>query len=625
MVVSVAPLVHLPMHLHIFDYTVPVHQRSLIRVGQFIRIPFRKKEVFGIVVRIHDAQLDTTTTKEIISILSEVPFLTPSHLKLYLILSDWYGTSLSTLLRMALLPIQKRKIANVKDTFPPLVSQNTDANRLHFKHPLIRHYSTAIEHRKILQSCIQGNTLILVPEKHLIHEVYALLTDEQQSSAICWHSDLSQKQQFELWIQIRNNNAPIVIGTRSAALLPFSSLQTVIVDYEEREHHKHIEQAPRFHVKDVLSLFHDLYGTTTFYTSFSPSLSSYYDAYKGPISSRTTLTLSPIHESVRVINMDHERRGGNYEAFSEALLEALHESTKDIFLFVPRLGDATSLYCVQCSTVSRCGACTTPLVVYEHNNILRCHFCQTSVQLHTLCPQCQSTNLKPLGFGTHYVYKQLLQLFPKEAAHIIQLDSTNTDIVFPQHGRRIIVGTEKAFSYIRWEDTDLIAFVSVDEQLAMPSSGSHVHIWHTIMQGWYYKQPSSTYMIQTKDPHHIVFRSFKEPDRFYRTELQARSSIFYPPYTYMVRYMYGHRNKHDAKRYLQHVYESLQKRLTMEQKNITLSSPIEMQPSYFRGKYWVVIIAKYSKETWQADMLWLHQFLPSPIKIDPRPLSLLSP
>src|SRR5690606_40734764 len=53
-----------------------------------------------------------------------------------------------------------------------------------------------------------------------------------------WHSALNDGERLSTWLKIRNGEPVILIGTRSAVLLPFTGLRAIIVDEEHDSSYK---------------------------------------------------------------------------------------------------------------------------------------------------------------------------------------------------------------------------------------------------------------------------------------------------------------------------------------------------------------------------------------------------
>jgi primosomal protein N' len=111
----------------------------------------------------------------------------------------------------------------------------------------------------------------------------------------------------------------------------------------------------------------------------------------------------------------------------------------------------------------------------------------------------------------------------------------------------------------------------------------------------------------------------------YRTELGKRQKLGYPPYKQLTRFFYGNYSNFTTKQECDIVFERVYKRLTTEKKNVILIGPFEMQPRFFRNKYWHGFLAKLPNNTWDTDILSITQELGIGWKVDPNPISILSP
>ena len=69
---------------------------------------------------------------------------------------------------------------------------------------------------------------------------------------VVYHSGLSINQRAELWNEIIKNDKPqVIIGARSAVLLPYNKLKLIIVDEEHEQSYKQYEPSPRYHARDA--------------------------------------------------------------------------------------------------------------------------------------------------------------------------------------------------------------------------------------------------------------------------------------------------------------------------------------------------------------------------------------
>ena len=638
MFASIVPIQRLPKGLGIFDYHVPVELESQLRIGQLVEISFRKKIGFGI-VRATTGTPPVSTKKnvvwlDVLSIVHQTPLLTTTHLDLLSTTAGWYGVSIATMVKLSLLPLQKRNIKKIILTSDHTASTPTNAS--HSVPPTVHLYHTTEDHQSILTRLISGKTLILVPEVHHIDEVMRLLPAHNQTSVTIWHSALSTKEQCERWIKIKNDETNLIIGTRSAVFLPLDHLDTIIIDYEHDDNHKQWDQSPRWHTKDVSRLWASRMGAVIHLASFSMAEDTYYGVYKqqfvlegheGEPPPATLLGTPATSHPPILIDMRDARKGKNYGLLSDTVQQAILHADGDIFLFLNRRGFSTSIGCHDCGFIARCATCDLPYIFHESTQTMECHYCHSHTPMLRFCPTCAAPLVERRGAGTELLEADVRRLLGGTHHYdIIRIDS-DTQKTLPYQSKKscIIIGTEMAFPHIRWPSTAVIIFVDVDNHLSIPEYLATEHVWHQIQEVEFRRRPSCQLYLQTFHPDHLVFRSLVEPDRFFRTDLNNRRLALYPPYRYITRYMIEAGSLVSAIQEAERVKNTITIALQKESKSCIVAGPIDMHPQFFRGRYWSGLLIKYMPESWSEDLLWINQFFPNSWRIDPNPISILSP
>jgi primosomal protein N' (replication factor Y) (superfamily II helicase) len=615
MIAQVIPIRRLPRQMGMFDYAVPSELEKDIQPGQLITIPMRKSTIYGLVFSCKEHS--TLELKEVESIVHVTPLFSKLRLTLLVRLSKFYGVSYGTIAKMMMPPLQKRKLK--KTVFAE--SQITNP-KLPAALPSYIHYHNEVEHTESIQQKINETTLILVPEKRHIPNVLNLLNKEQLKSTLQWHSSLSEKEQFEAWFAIRNNKRHIVVGTRGAVFLPFQKLDTVIVDFEHHDQHKHWDQAPRFHVRDAANMLSVLYGSSQVHMSFTPSEQSYFAVHKKEMTSELEhfdwrKNISPI-----IADMKKERHGKNFSPLSFAAEDELLHTEGDVFLYLNRKGYATSVGCKECDHIEVCENCDLPYVYYAKKKMMMCHYCKRTESLPLVCKKCSSAIVQLSGAGIEKVEEYVRSL--DITTHDIVSVHSDAEIPEKTDKPRIIIGTDTALQYVNWKKNKLTVFVNIDPQLFRPEYTAAEQVWHMI-QEIIYSQPEGKFVVQTRHPDHLLFRSLQEEDRFYRTDLNLRRALLYPPYSYIVRYFVGHHHAGILRNEVMRTYKTVSDALTSEKKKLKLMNPIEMQPRYYRGKFWYTMVVKSDPKLYKENILWLNKHIPPSWRVDPRPNSLLSP
>ena len=221
---------------------------------------------------------------------------------------------------------------------------------------------TEVYFRAAERALAAGRTvLILVPEIALTHMLVRAAIARFGPTVAVQHSELSVGERHDQWWRIRDAEARVVVGARSAVFAPLPSLGLVIVDEEHEASYKQ-EDSPRYHGRDVAVMRARLEGATVVLGTATPSLESYHNAERGKYS----LLRLPKRISARglpkveIVDRRAVLKAGGDAILSPTLQEALSfrlERNEQALLLLNRRGWATSLLCRECGQQSACPNC----------------------------------------------------------------------------------------------------------------------------------------------------------------------------------------------------------------------------------------------------------------------------
>jgi primosomal protein N' (replication factor Y) len=326
--------------------------------------------------------------------------------------------------------------------------------------------------------------------------------------------------------------------------------------------------------------------------------------------------------------MREERRAKNFAFFAEDVSTAIASETGDVYIFVPRRGFATSVGCHDCGYSFQCKKCERALIYHDDTRTLRCHYCSIAEPMTLSCPRCHSVVVDMRGGGTELVEKTIQMLLSQQNTHeIIRIDGDTEEINISSSIKpKIIIGTQRAIPLVDWDNTNLIILTGLDDILGLPELHATENVWYNTLDVLYHRKESSQIYIQTYHTEHVVFKSFTEPDRLYRTELNIRKQFSYPPYSdQLIRYIVSATDIQTAEKLGIELRHELEQKLTISNFFAKIDGPISMSPTIYRGLYRFVLIGKYTGADWQHTLSTLHRSLVTPCTIDPNPITLLSP
>ena len=113
---------------------------------------------------------------------------------------------------------------------------------------------TEVYMRAVQETLARGKTaIVLVPEIALTlwvgRQCRAWFGARFEGVAVL-HSALSDIERAREWWRVRNGEARVVVGTRSAVFAPLENVGLIIVDEEQENSYKQ-EETPRYHGRDV--------------------------------------------------------------------------------------------------------------------------------------------------------------------------------------------------------------------------------------------------------------------------------------------------------------------------------------------------------------------------------------
>lgn len=397
------------------------------------------------------------------------------------------------------------------------------------------------EQRAKSRSCI-----LLVPEIALTPQMLRTFTAHFGDDIAVLHSSLSAGERYDEWRRIKNGDAGVVIGTRSAVFAPAADLGLIIIDEEQEDTYKS-ENAPRYHARDVAKYRCAKDNALLLLGSATPDVESRYYAETGrygyfTLPGRYNERALP---SVEIVDLKRELRRGNGGSISERLREELAgniERGEQSILFINRRGANKLVTCVECGYTYRCPNCSVSLTFHSYGRKLMCHQCGYSRPLDERCPECGGT-FKFVGAGTQKVEEELTELFP--GVDILRMD---TDTVSGAGGHDkllerfrvekipIMVGTQMVTKGLNFENVTLVGVICADQGLYAgdyrASERTFSLITQVIGRSGRFEKPGRA-IIQTYTPLNetIVQAANQDYESFFKSEIELRRLQLLPPFT----------------------------------------------------------------------------------------------
>ncbi|MBU1087184.1 MAG: primosomal protein N' [Candidatus Omnitrophica bacterium] len=626
--------INLPLN-DVFDYSVPQVLQPLVRIGKRVWISFGNRTIVGFIVGISNSSA-IARIKEIKSIIDKEPILSPEILELTRWIADYYLCSWGEAIDAAIaMPFKKGK-TSIK---PRLASQlipgidyekktgenilNKDQNKalLQLKQSMdkqefnvfLLHGVTASGKTEVYFGAIEQalqqerDVLVFIPEIALTPQTVQRFTEKFGKEKIALvHSRLSAGEKFTQWQRIKNSQAKIVIGPRSAIFSPFKKLGLIVVDEEHENTYKQ-EDTPRYHLINTAIKLAQIAQATVILGSATPSLESNYAA------KTKQFKLIELPERIKgselpyvqIVDMRNQSiRTKRLPLLSKVLEDNISRCLKNkeqIIIFLNRRGFSTFVNCQKCGYILQCPKCSLALVFHCDKKQLICHHCSYARPAVNLCPECNGNYINYLGTGTQKVESELCRIFPqarisrmdsdsmrKKTAHFEALDD------FKHKKIDILVGTQMLAKGLDFPNVTLVGVISADISLNLPDFRASERTFSLLTQVAGRAGRGKTagkVIIQTYTPEHYAIECSVNHDYhgFYAKEIVFRKQLNLPPFSRLISIVLRSKEEQTVIAAAESFNQKL--RLKIKNQEISVIGPMPMPIAKLKGYFrWGLIL-----------------------------------
>ncbi|MDT3366190.1 MAG: hypothetical protein LIQ26_02760 [Bacteroidota bacterium] len=184
------------------------------------------------------------------------------------------------------------------------------------------------------------SVLWLVPEIALSERLEAGIAD-QFPALVTYHSGMTAPRRRDVSETVRSAAPVLLVGTRSALMLPYRELGLIIVDDEHDPSYKQDSPDPRYNTRDAAILLAGIHGAKVLLGSATPSLETRYNALQGRFGRIVLVPEQPLPRQIELVDIPAERRKkGVYGLISRRLADSLRTASKALLICPTR-----STYC----------------------------------------------------------------------------------------------------------------------------------------------------------------------------------------------------------------------------------------------------------------------------------------
>ncbi|MFT6258085.1 MAG: primosomal protein N' (replication factor Y) [Rickettsiales bacterium] len=544
-----------------------------LQIGDVVKVPFRNKEVFGVVVGFdQENQIDVKKIKNVIEkeerlnfnskLLEFIDFvasynLIPKGLVLKLSLSILNSSKDSKRKAKDLeqeINIDLKHLEGDQKDAADLLLAKISADK--FQTILLdgvtgsgktEIYFSAIA--KIMEKNDNSQIVILLPEIALTSQLCKRFKDQFGFEPDLWHSKISPSKKRNLFFRIASGQCRVLIGARSALFLPFLNLRLIVIDEEHDPSFKQ-EDVVNYNARDMAIVRTKIENLPIILSTATPSLESYLNAKNGKyeLIKLTQRFGDQDKTTIDLLDMRPQKLPKNH-FISDHLKNLLEENlinNRQSLLFLNRRGYAPITLCKECGTKISCKNCSSYLTFHQRTNRLTCHHCGDYQRMKNLCPECGKEDcLMNIGVGVERLQEEVLEYFPSARIGLMTSDNikSNEDAgelieKILDNEIDIIIGTQMIAKGHHFPSLALVGIVDGDGSFLSGNLRTLERSFQLLTQviGRAGRERyAGRVVLQTYNTENSVFKSIIENkrDEFLESEIKNRKSMNFPPFSKM--------------------------------------------------------------------------------------------
>lgn len=537
--------------------TLSYYATNAVVVGAIVKIPLRKKVIPGLVVEskeIKDVRSEIRgarfSTKKIDSVITDSFFL-PEHIRAAelsaLLHATRTGNVLSALAPKAILE-KAGTYTKIKQT-EKTVSKETKPQAKIFQavpHERFSRYKSMVR-----ESFARGvSVFVLVPSVAQGETLFDTLSKGIEDRTFFLSHGLSTKTLRGSWMAALESKTPVVvIGTPSFLSIPRRDIGLYIIEEESSSYYK-LRGRPHLDVRVIAEhIAKEMHAECIFgATALSLETIHRFDEHELEDVVRSGMKYN-FESAMTIVDARTKRddEGRPLQILAEEILAVLGKAVTEgrrSFIYAVRQGFAPLTICKDCGKTLVCDRCDAPMVLHQRGSgdslerIFSCHRCGRVRSSRTVCDNCQSWRLEPLGLGIERVSAAILHALPQASlfeihSGVADIDTKEHDIVerWKASKNGILIGTERALSHLARYQADVSIVASVDSLIALPDFRMSEKIFSLLVD--IRLNTRAHILVQTRTPDYPIFGFVMNGDgsAFYRHEKSLRESYGYPPFT----------------------------------------------------------------------------------------------
>ena len=401
--------------------------------------------------------------------------------------------------------------------------------------------------------------IVLLPEIALTADWLGRFEKRFGVRPVVWHSDLPMSERRRNWRAVAHGDAKLVVGARSALMLPYRDLGLIVIDEEHDPSFKQ-DEGVIYNARDMAVVRGHIGNFPVILASATPSLETVDNVWRGRyqrISLPERFAGASLPE-IAAVDMRAETLD-RQSWLSPTLARGVSETVaagEQAMLFLNRRGYAPLTLCRACGHRLDCPQCTAWLVEHRLLDRLQCHHCGYSAPPPHTCPSCEAEGrFAACGPGVERLAEEAGAKFPDVRFEIMSSDTVHkpADALalvrrMENHEIDVLIGTQIMAKGFHFPTLTLVGVIDADLGLAggdLRAAERTYQLLHQVSGRAGRAQRPGRVLLQTYQPEHPVMQALIGGDRdnFIETEASARRQHHMPPYGRLAAIIVSGRNE----------------------------------------------------------------------------------
>ena len=400
--------------------------------------------------------------------------------------------------------------------------------------------------KKIIEQ--NNQALVLLPEIFLTNDFKSRFEDFFGFEPAIWHSKITPKQRRLIWKGIIKNEIKILVGARSALLLPFKKLGIIIVDEEHDTSYKQDERVI-YNARDMAISRANFEKIPIHLVSSVPSIETYNNIQNKKyrhIKIHKRFKNYPLPKT-KIINLNLNKLKNKFIANETIdLVKNYLDKGDQALFFINRRGFAPYLICKKCGFKHICSNCSLYLTFHKLKDKAICHHCSFEKQIKTKCKSTGNCEFIMYGPGVEKIFEEIKKIFPDKKINIFSSDYLKTNEETKNLFRKIndnkvdiLIGTQMISKGFNFPKLNCIVVIDADfsgRGYDLRTTEKNIQLYHQLSGRAGRFSSESLIIYQTLTPYDATLNELikNKSEELLQSELLLRAKNKLPPFKRLI-------------------------------------------------------------------------------------------